>query len=187
MNIRLHFFPASRLSDNRLKGGKFRDGCLGRSAPAAAMLAELLMGEQMAEVNIIIRTSDQTRKAEVGLSGSQTGAEVIEAAVDNWSLPEDADYALVNARTAKPIQLSESLDSQGIREGDVLEVRAASDTPPQKPSMRWTDKSQSVPRAPTVDRVIVVCPNCKASLRLPAKRSGPVSCPFCSTSISAAI
>lgn len=141
----------------------------------------------MAEVNIIIRTADQTRKAEVGLSGSQTGVEVIQAAVENWSLPEDADYSLVNVRTAKPVQLGESLDSQGVREGDVLEVRSVNDTaPPQKPSMRWTDKSQAAPRAPAVDRVIVVCPNCKASLRLPAKRSASVSCPFCSKSISAA-
>ena len=140
----------------------------------------------MTDVNIIIRTADQTRKAEVALSGSQTGGDVIQAALDNWSLPNDKDYSLVNTRTAKPVQPSESLDSQGVKDGDVLEVRSLSDTAPQKPSMRWTDKSQAAPRAPAVDRVIVVCPNCKASLRLPAKRSASVSCPFCSKSISAA-
>jgi len=140
----------------------------------------------MTDVNIIIRTADQTRKAEVALSGSQTGGDVIQAALDNWSLPNDKDYSLVNTRTAKPVQPSESLDSQGVKDGDVLEVRSLSDTAPQKPSMRWTDKSQAPPRAPAVERVIVVCPNCKASLRLPAKRSASVSCPFCSKSISAA-
>ena len=143
--------------------------------------------EQMTDVNIIIRTADQTRKAEVALSGSQTGGDVIQAAVDNWSLPEDTDYSLVNTRTAKPIQPAGSLDSQGVKDGDVLEVQSATDMArPQKSSMRWTDKSQSTPSAPTVDRVIVTCPNCKAGLRLPAGRSALVSCPFCNNGINAA-
>jgi len=93
----------------------------------------------MTDVNIIIRTRDQARKAEVALSSSQTGADVIHAAVDNWSLPKDTDYSLVNTRTAKPIQPDESLDSQGVKDGDMLEVRSVTDTaPPQKPPMRWT-------------------------------------------------
>lgn len=141
----------------------------------------------MTDVNIIIRTADQTRKAEVALSSSQTGGDVIQAAVDNWSLPKGTDYSLVNTRTAKPIQPDGSLDSQGVKDGDVLEVRSVTDTaPPQKPSMRWTDKSQSTPSASTVNRVIVTCPTCKANLRLPAGRSGLVSCPFCNKSVSSA-
>lgn len=134
----------------------------------------------MTDVNIIIRTADQTRKAEVALSSSQTGGDVIQAAVDNWSLPKDTDYSLVNTRTAEPIQPDGSLDSQGVKNGDVLEVQLVTDmAPPEKASMRWTDKSQSTPSASTVDRIIVTCPNCKASLRLRVGRSGLVSCPFC--------
>lgn len=141
----------------------------------------------MADLNIIIRTADQTRKAEVALPGSQTGGEIIQAAADNWSLPKDAEYSLVNATTAKAIKPGESLDAQGVRDGDVLEVRQVADTaPPQKPTMRWTDKSESTPAAPAIDRIVVVCPNCKASLRLPAERSGAVSCPFCTHSLSPA-
>jgi hypothetical protein len=77
----------------------------------------------MAEMNVIIRTADQTRKAEVTLPGLQTGADVIQAAVDNWALPRDTDYALVNTRTAAAIQPLNSLEKQGVQDGDVLEVQ----------------------------------------------------------------
>lgn len=77
----------------------------------------------MAEVNVFIRTADQTRKAEVTMQGSQTGADVIQAAVDNWALPRDTDYSLVNTRTAQAIQPINSLDKQGVQNGDVLEVQ----------------------------------------------------------------
>jgi len=139
----------------------------------------------MSDINIVIRTADQAREAEVALSGSQTGGDVIHAAVENWSLAEDADYSLVNIRTAKPIQPDRSLDAQGVEDGDVLEVRSASDlAQPKKSSMRWTEKSQSTRRAPAVDRVTVTCPNCKADLRLAAARSALATCPFCSKKIA---
>ena len=138
----------------------------------------------MSDINIVIRTADQTRKAEVALSGSQTGADVIHAAVENWSLPQDTEYSLVNIRTAMPIQPDGSLDAQRVEDGDVLELRAESDmASPKASSMRWTDKSRSTPRAPAVDRVTVTCPNCKADLRLPAGRSVLAICPFCNKKI----
>ncbi len=77
----------------------------------------------MSEVNVIIRTADQTRKAEISLPGSHTGADVIQAAVDNWSLPKDTDYSLVNTRLSKSIQPALALDTQGIQDGDILEVQ----------------------------------------------------------------
>ncbi|GMU70364.1 MAG: hypothetical protein AMXMBFR37_26960 [Steroidobacteraceae bacterium] len=77
----------------------------------------------MSDVSVIIRTADQARKAEVTLPGSHTGADVIQAAVDNWKLPRDTDYSLVNTRTAKLIATANSLDSQGVQNGDVLEVQ----------------------------------------------------------------
>jgi len=139
----------------------------------------------MSDINIIIRTADQTRKAEVALSGSQTGAEVIHAAVENWSLSADTDYSLINTRTGQPIQPDGSLDAQGVENGDVLEVRSASDmAPAKKSSMKWTDKSQSTPRAPAVDRITVTCPNCKADLRLAVGRSALAICPFCNKKIA---
>jgi hypothetical protein len=77
----------------------------------------------MTDINVIIRTADQTRKAEVTLPVSHTGADVIQAAVDNWSLPKDTDYSLVNARTTKPVQPGSSLETQDVQNGDVLEVQ----------------------------------------------------------------
>lgn len=78
----------------------------------------------MTDVRIIVRTADRTREAEVALSGSKTGGDVIQAAVENWLLPEGADYSLVNTRTAKPIQPAGSLDEQGVKDGDVLVVQS---------------------------------------------------------------
>lgn len=77
----------------------------------------------MSDVVIIIRTADQTRKAEVSLPGSNTGADVIQAAVDNWALPRDTDYSLVNTRVSKPVQPGASLLAQGVQSGDVLEIQ----------------------------------------------------------------
>lgn len=55
----------------------------------------------MSEVKVIIRTADQTRKAEVELARTNTGGDVIQAAVDKWSLPTDTDYSLVNTSSGK--------------------------------------------------------------------------------------
>ena len=141
----------------------------------------------MTDVRIIVRTPDRTREADVALSGSTTGGDVIQAAVENWLLPEGADYSLVNTRTAKPIQPAGSLDEQGVKEGDVLVVQSISAASPQQmSSMRWIDKSEPAPSAAAVSRVIVACPNCKADLHLPAGRSALVTCPFCNNSISSA-
>tara|TARA_B100001964_G_scaffold239243_1_gene306282 strand:- start:263 stop:514 length:252 start_codon:yes stop_codon:yes gene_type:complete len=77
----------------------------------------------MSELNLIIRTADQTRKAEVSLDPSNTGSDVIQASVDNWSLPTDTDYSLVNATSGKTIIPNSTLVDNGIEDGDVLEVQ----------------------------------------------------------------
>ena len=77
----------------------------------------------MSEINVIIRTADQTRKAEVSLDTSNNGADVIQAAVDNWSLPTDTDYSIVNTSSGKVIAPRSSLGENGIKDGDILEVQ----------------------------------------------------------------
>ncbi|WP_281020114.1 hypothetical protein [Minwuia sp. IMCC3060] len=77
----------------------------------------------MSEVNIIIRTADQTRKAEVTMAREHTGGDVIQAAVDNWSLPGDTDYALVNSTNGKSILPDQALGEGTVKEGDILEVQ----------------------------------------------------------------
>lgn len=52
----------------------------------------------------------------------------------------------------------------------------------QKPAVRWTDKSTT--SSPT-ERVVVACPHCHASLRIPVGKAGSVSCPACKNSFPA--
>ena len=76
----------------------------------------------MSERKLVVRTADQTRRADIQLEESSTGAEVIQAAVTNWSLPTDMDYTLVNTTTGQVLTPSSSLDRQ-VKDGDVLEVQ----------------------------------------------------------------
>jgi hypothetical protein len=77
----------------------------------------------MSEVQVIIRTADQTRKAEVSMVRSNTGGDVIQAAVDNWSLPTDTDYSLVNTTTGKSILPTQTLSDDVVQTGQILEVQ----------------------------------------------------------------
>lgn len=77
----------------------------------------------MSEVKIIIRTADQTRKAEVSLARSSTGGDVIQAAVDNWSLPSDTDYSLVNTSSGKAVLAGQALGADVVQDGNILEVQ----------------------------------------------------------------
>jgi hypothetical protein len=77
----------------------------------------------MSEVKVIVRTADQTRKAEVSLARSSTGGDVIQAAVDNWSLPSDTDYSLVNTSSGKAILPTQTLGDDVVKDGHILEVQ----------------------------------------------------------------
>lgn len=74
------------------------------------------------ELSLIVRTADQTRRAELNLESGSTGADILQAAVDNWALPADTDYTLVNATTGKALAPGESI-ANAVRPGDVLEVQ----------------------------------------------------------------
>lgn len=77
----------------------------------------------MSEISVIIRTADQTRKAELELDTNYTSADVIQASVDNWSLPTDTDYSLVNCTSGKTLNPTETLAGSGVKEGEVLEIQ----------------------------------------------------------------
>jgi hypothetical protein len=74
------------------------------------------------EIKLYVRTADQTRRAELNLDSGSTGADIIQAAVDNWALPADTDYTLVNTTTGKALAPGDDL-SKAARPGDVLEVQ----------------------------------------------------------------
>jgi hypothetical protein len=76
----------------------------------------------MAERKLIVKSADQTRSAEISLDDGSTGAEVLQAAVDNWALPANMDYTLVNATTGRVLVPATTLDNQ-VKDGDVLEVQ----------------------------------------------------------------
>ncbi len=75
------------------------------------------------DLKLLVRTADQTRKAELTLDGGSTGNAIIQAAVDNWALPADTDYTLVNTNTGRAVAPGESLAKSGVKPGDVLEVQ----------------------------------------------------------------
>jgi hypothetical protein len=73
-------------------------------------------------LKLYVRTADQTRRAELDLDAGSTGADIIQAAVDNWALPADTDYTLVNTTTGRALAPAEDL-SKSVRPGDTLEVQ----------------------------------------------------------------
>ena len=77
----------------------------------------------MNEVNLIIRTADKTRKAEITLQRNNSGGDVIQAAVNNWALPVDTDYSLVNTSSGKTLLPGASLSEDQVKDGDILEVQ----------------------------------------------------------------
>jgi hypothetical protein len=81
------------------------------------------MANELAELKLHVRTADQTRRAELSLDGKSTGAQIIQAAVDNWKLPADTDYTLVNTTTGKALMPTATLAESGVKPGDVLEVQ----------------------------------------------------------------
>ena len=79
----------------------------------------------MSEIDIIIRTADKTKKAEITVEDSQTSGDIIQASIENWSLPSDTDYTIVNASKTPPenINTSTTLAKSGINSGDILEIQ----------------------------------------------------------------
>ena len=74
-------------------------------------------------MNVILRTADHTKKAEISIEVDYTSSDVIQAAVNNWALPTDTDYSLVNITKNATITPGRKLETIGIEEGDILEIQ----------------------------------------------------------------
>jgi hypothetical protein len=74
------------------------------------------------DIKITLRTADHTRMANLEFGDHRMGRDVLQSAVDNWVLPTDTDYSLVNTTTGQVLNPSESLAGK-VNEGDVLEVQ----------------------------------------------------------------
>lgn len=75
------------------------------------------------DISLTVRTADHTRRANIIVEEGSTGAEVVQSAVDNWALPADTDYTLVNTTTGAVLAPRDRLHDGVVREGDVLEVQ----------------------------------------------------------------
>ena len=73
-------------------------------------------------MKLVIRTADQSRKAQVEVESGPSAADLIQAAVDNWKLPTDTDYTLVNVTRGTTGPASQRVGSVADA-GDVLEVQ----------------------------------------------------------------
>ncbi len=76
----------------------------------------------MKDLKITIRTADQTRRADVELNDQSQGTDLIQRAVDNWALPADTDYSLVNVTSGQVLNPRQPIGEQ-VKEGDTLEVQ----------------------------------------------------------------
>jgi hypothetical protein len=72
---------------------------------------------------VILKTADRTRKAEVTIPRDQRGADLIQSAVTNWSLPSDTDYALANVTKGRTIHPSAALSEAEVSDNDQLEIQ----------------------------------------------------------------
>jgi hypothetical protein len=79
----------------------------------------------MNELTLLVRTADLTRKAEVRLPHSQTGAELIQEAVSNWKMSGASSYTLVNVSKSPAQTLDQSIPlvSAGVTSGETLEIQ----------------------------------------------------------------
>lgn len=74
-------------------------------------------------MKVILRTADRTRKAEVTVPRDQRGADLIQAALTNWSLPSDAEYSLVNVTKGRVVHPNTALSSDQVSDQDELEIQ----------------------------------------------------------------
>jgi hypothetical protein len=77
----------------------------------------------MSTVKLLIKTADQTHKAEINPPRTYTGEEVIQMAIAAWKLPSDTEYSLVNTSSGISIAPSQALSEDIVKDADTLEVQ----------------------------------------------------------------
>jgi len=77
----------------------------------------------MSELTVIVRTADKSRKAEIVIPHECAVGEIIDGAIQNWSLPSDTDYTIINATSRKALNPSHTVLRAEIQEGDILEIQ----------------------------------------------------------------
>jgi hypothetical protein len=75
----------------------------------------------MSEVSIIVRTADQSRKAEIAVSSENTVGDIVHSAIDNWALLATRN-TVVNVTRGKSLNPAERSRAPA-EPGDVLELQ----------------------------------------------------------------
>ena len=86
-----------------------------------------------AEMTLQIRTANRDRKAEIAVDPNVTVAEILEAARQNWALPDDYDYIVRCERLGTQLRQSATLIGSGIRANDVIEIQPIADAGSRRP------------------------------------------------------
>lgn len=76
-----------------------------------------------ARLNIILRTADRTRKAELEVSPHQHCGTIVDAAIQNWNLPADTQYSLTNVSKGLTLNPATQLGQTSVTTGDILELQ----------------------------------------------------------------
>jgi len=79
----------------------------------------------MSDLKLIIRTADKARKAEITVADTQTCGDIIQASLENWALPKETDYTIINISKTPPqiLNPSTSLATAGVIDGETLEIQ----------------------------------------------------------------
>ena len=80
------------------------------------------LAQQSPQLSILIRTADQTRKAEITLPGDIRVEQLVQQAQQQWSLPGDVSYAVRLERTGKQLDPVSTLEAMEVSNGDMLEL-----------------------------------------------------------------
>jgi hypothetical protein len=75
------------------------------------------------DVKLQVRTADQTRRAELELDRDKSAGELMQSAIDHWTLTRDTEYTLVNITTGKLIPADAQLTQDWVADGDLVEVQ----------------------------------------------------------------
>lgn len=74
------------------------------------------------QISLLIRTADQTRKAEIQLPSNLRIEQLVQQAQKQWNLPENVSYALRSERTGKQLDPASTLEGMEVSSGDILEL-----------------------------------------------------------------
>ncbi len=75
------------------------------------------------DVKLHVRTADQTRRAELELDRDKSASELMQSAIDHWTLARDTEYTLVNITSGKLIPADARLTRDWVADGDLVEVQ----------------------------------------------------------------